>query len=420
MASDILERLHITDQFEPYSFIDQEQSDEPSDLEYDPRYRDRCLVHAIHGGDIIPTPFFDGLRQRGPANIGTILENVYFSEKDWGTFQISQRLCHYLGLKGYLRVNVARALMDFGRFPGITPPDAGHLDRYAINYPFSYFLDHHEKTALLKGCYDITSRYYEQQTPGKLLMLGVHTYDTYNPTDGHGESGTMRPEISLIYRALSFQAKTRMPYGLFDRLFIDELAEFTADRRLTARIALTLEKNGIGVGLNYPYLLPDGSFEVRCQIWTFFAFLKERYEGQYPHKRGLMPYEIVWTMLMDTNLRCTQSEALRSYLHMYREPPKGQQRLFRAAQRAYSEIERFLAENRREIMTDFRFSPNRLSSLAIEVRKDLIWRFEDKLCRKPVLGEEGLIVENVDRLAHLISTAITTYFVKDRGPILER
>ncbi len=420
MAPDIHDRLHISDSFEPYEFVANHQPPEDPDLNIDRRYRDRCLIHAIHGGDTVPARFYNSLVQRGPDNIDEILANTYYTEKDWGTCQIAERLVQYLNLKGYLRVNVARALMDFGRFPGMTPPDAGHLDRYAINYPFSYFLDHEEKTSLLQRCYDQTSRYYEQLAPGKLLILSVHTYDTHNPGDGHNGPGTMRPEISMIYRALSFQAKTRMPYGLFDRLFIDELAEFTADRRLTARLSLTLEKNGLGVGLNYPYLLPDGSFEVRGQIWTFFSFLREQFEVRFPHKRGLPPYQLVWEMLMDTNLRGTQSEMLRSYLHMYREPPKNQLRLFRAAQRAYCEIEQFLHANRREILTDFRLSPNRLSSLAIEIRKDLVWRFEDRLCRKPVLGPEGLIRENVDRIAHLISSAIAVYFNKDRGPILER
>ncbi|CAM2009511.1 hypothetical protein [Acanthopleuribacter pedis] len=422
MAPEIHDRLHITDDFKPYDFAVNERPSREAELDIDPLYRDRCLIHAIHGGDTIPRPFYNSLVARGPDGIEDVLSNVYFAEKDWGTFQIAARLAHYLGLNGYLRINVARALMDFGRFPGMTPPDAGHLDRFAINYPFSYYLDHEQKTSLLQNIYDRTSRYYEQQAPGKLLILGVHTYDTHNPSDGDGHAGpgTVRPEVSIIYRALSFQAKARMPYGLFDRLFIDELAEFTADRRLTARMALTLEKNGIGVGLNFPYLLPNGSFEVRGQIWTFFSFLRERFENRYPHKRGLTPYELVWDMLMDTNLRGTQSEGLRSYLHMYREPPKNQLRLYRAAQRAYCDIETFLNRNRREIMTDFRFSPNRLSSLAIEVRKDLIWRFEDRLCRKPVLGPEGLIRENVDRIAHLISSAIAVYFNKDRGPILER
>ncbi|CAM2068958.1 hypothetical protein SCOR_26555 [Sulfidibacter corallicola] len=420
MEPNASDSMQVVDQFRPMTFVENPGFDPDRELDYDHLYRDRIMVHSIHGGDLIPNPFHDALIKRGPLGIGHILEQGYFTEKDWGTFQLSQKLSEYLGLPGYLRVNLARVLMDFGRFPGITPPEAGHLDRYAINYPFSYFLDHGERTHLLEACYDEASQVFEDAMPGKMLILDIHTYDKYNPAVGHADKGTLRPEVSLIYRSLSFQANTRMPYGLFDRLFPDELAEFTADRRLTARMALTLEKNGIGVGLNYPYLLPDGSVEVRSQIWSFFRFLKQRFESLFPEKKNREDFDMVWAMLLDTNLRCTQSEMLRSYLHMYRQPPRGQLRRFNAARRAYQEIETYLIEHRREIIMDFRLSPNRLSSLAIEVRKDLIWRFEDEIGLHPVQGPGGLIAENVDRIAHLLSTAIKTYFNRDRGPINER
>ena len=55
------------------------------------------------------------------------------------------------------------------------------------------------------------------------------------------------------------------------------MAEFTVDQILRDRISLTLEK-GIPVAHNYPYLLPEGSIEVRHQVWRFFKWLQTHFE----------------------------------------------------------------------------------------------------------------------------------------------
>ena len=75
----------------------------------------------------------------------------------------------------------------------------------------------------------------------KTLKIAIHTYDQYNPAPLE-EDKTERPPISIIYRSQAYQENMRMPFGLFDKLYIHELGEFTADRKLAARISLNLEK----------------------------------------------------------------------------------------------------------------------------------------------------------------------------------
>ena len=408
------DRLQFCDDFKPAEFVLNERYNHHRDLPYDPLFENRIMIDCVHGGDIIPSRLRDQLVANGPAGIEEELNARYMAEKDWGTDQIALRLAQKLGLKGYLTINVARVLMDFARFPGITPPNAGHLDRYAINYPFSYFLDYEGKKSVLVSLFDEISRKYETMVQGTILKIAIHTYDKYNPPVGHNEFGTLRPEASVIFRSLSFQQNQHMPVGIFDPLYPDVLAEFTVDRKLTSRISLNMEKAGYPVAHNYPYCLPDGSVEVRSQVWCFFQYLRSRFEDDYPDRKLDPAFKMVWNMLLDTNLRSTESELLRAYLHMYLKALPGREAEFRQAQKAYSEIGAYLNANRQEIVGSYRYSPRRHSSLAIEVRKDLVWNFEDEACRRPILGPEGLRTENVERISELVGDAVIQYLNEDR------
>ena len=101
------------------------------------------------------------------------------------------------------------------------------------------------------------------------MKIAIHTYDRYI------ESGTERPATSIMTRSIGYQTESEMPFGLFDPLYPDVLSEFTADRVLRDRISLTLEKKQIPVAHNYPYCLPEGSLEVRYQVWAFFHALQD-------------------------------------------------------------------------------------------------------------------------------------------------
>ena len=105
---------------------------------------------------------------------------------------------------------------------------------------------------------------WKMQFSGKDIKIAIHTYDTHNKT------GTIRPHLSLLTRSFGYQNENEMPYGVFDPLYPDVLAEFTCDRVLRDRISLTLEKIGLPVAHNYPYLLPDGSGDAFSGMVIFF------------------------------------------------------------------------------------------------------------------------------------------------------
>ena len=206
----------------------------------------------------------------------------------------------------------------------------------------------------------------------------------------------------------------KIPFGIFDRLYPDQLAECTADRKLTARISLTLEKAGLAVATDFPYSLPNGSIEVRSQVWIFFKYLRGLFETTHPECVGDPAFERVWTMLLDTNLRSSASVGLRSYLHMFRKPPRGRDAIFKQAQVAYQQIADFFNQRRQEIVDKFRTNPHRLTTLAVEVRKDLVWHFNDHHTKEPMFGAEGVRHQNVQRIAGLLAQSIEHYFAKDR------
>ncbi|MDJ0836906.1 MAG: hypothetical protein QNK37_10345 [Acidobacteriota bacterium] len=403
------ERLNIRSDIIPIEFV-------PVPSYRNNGYGERVFLYSVHGGDVLPESIYRQVRRAFPdrKTCSNEIERAYAIEKDWGANQVAENLSAELGTGGYWRVNIARVLMDFGRFPGITPPGADHLNRFAINYPFSYALDFRYKRLVLEKFYDHISEVFEAQTPGKVIKLGIHSYDFLNPSAHHMLPGTVRPELSLIFRSRSFQELKRMPTGLFDPLYPDMLAEYTADRKLTARISLHLEKAGVAVSTNFPYLLPDGSVEVRSQIWIFFKYVARIFKEEHPETKADPAYQLVWTMLLDTNLRCSESEGLRSYIHMYRNPPKGQRKLFRAAQHAYEHICGFFTKHKKGLIESYRFAPDRLSTLAVEVRKDLIWQFHDHHTWEPELGPDGARKENVAHLGNLIGEAIDIYMQRDR------
>ena len=375
----------------------------------------KIMIHTIHGGDVIPPRFRDALSRHYPDDdVDRRLLKRYDEEKDWGANQLAHQLAEKLGLGGYWRINTARVLLDFGRFPGTTRAKAGHLDRFAINYPFSSALDFAEKKELLEQQYDVISSRYEAANEGKTIKLAVHTYDPYNPSFARGERGTPRPELSLIHRSASYARDMRMPYGIFDPIFPDRLAECTADRKLTARISLHLEKNGLSVSLNHPYYLPDGSLEIRSQVWFFFKYLRRIYEQAHPAAGGNPAHEMVWRMLQDTNLRRSDSESLRSYIHLFRKAPPGdKEALYREARQDYERISDFFDEYREEIIRNFQKSDLHINSLILEVRKDLLWWFRDSEGKQPVYGAEGIRWDNICRIAETIAQAIKIYFRKD-------
>jgi hypothetical protein len=372
--------------------------------------RSTVFVDSIHGGDVIPERFAASLGQQADGDLlrCEIMQRSYCTEKDWGADQVARMLTDKLGLDGFCRVRIARCLMDFGRFPGVTTPGASHLSRFAINDPSARFLAHDQKRDLLANCFDPISSFVEELIPNRRLKIAVHTYDKLNDT------GTERPLVSLIYRSQAYQRHTRMPLGIFDRLYPDHLGEFSVDRRLVARISLELDKQGVTVAYNHPYALPEGSVEVRSQVWFFFAFVRKRFLAMYPECHGDPHLEAVWKMLRDTNLRDAEAGMLRGYLHLFRTVSEDQMPFYRRCRQAYERLGRFIEEH--QLANAYRQHPERASSLAIEVRKDFVWQFRDSACRDPVLGPGGARHTNIDIITTELARAIGIYFDQDRAP----
>ncbi|MCB9741049.1 MAG: N-formylglutamate amidohydrolase [Alphaproteobacteria bacterium] len=365
-----------------------------------PELRDRLMVDNVHDGAVIPEEFL--LDEDGQPIPEEAFVRCYEIERDWGADLVAKGLAEELGLAGHYRVNIARVLMDFGRFPGMTRQTGDHLDRFAINYPFSSLLSYAQKRRVLENYYDRISERIDQAVRGRIIKVSIHTYDRLNA------SGTVRPQISLVTRAKGYQADSRMPFGVFDELYPDVLGEFTCSRVLRDRISLTMEKNGLPVAHNYPYLLPEGSIEVRAQVWFFFDFLRKRFEAELPETATHPSYVAVWDMLMDTNLRSATSEQLRSYLHMFRHAPPGREAEFRGAQDAYEQVRRFLKQDGEAIVEAYRRWEDRPSTLALEVRKDLVWEFDAQ--DRPLRPKP----EAARQIGRLLAQAITVYLAEDR------
>lgn len=361
------------------------------------------FIHTVHDGDTIPRRFLEDDRGR-PLVDRAVLEQTHARERDWGANLVARSLAAELSLPHYGRVRIARALLDVNRFPGSTPPGCHEpLERLAINPPFCDALSHGRKMELL-DLYDAVSDSFERVLHDKLLIIGVHTYDAHNA------SATKRPQLSLINIPAGYQREARMPYGVFDPIFPDMLGESTCSRILRDRVSLNLERAGFRVISNHPYALPEGSIEVRSQVWFFFSYVRQRFCAEHPQTASEPAYDLVWRMLLNTNLREALPEALRGHLHRFRRAAPQHAALFRNAQEAYARIRDYLADGR--IRDDFRRSPKRPSSIAIEIRKDLVCDIGPS--REITKAATDKTKQRAQLIAQVVAGAIRTYFDTDR------
>ena len=337
----------------------------------------RVAVVTLHDGSYVPQGILDAPALRPVFESGE-LANSFRVKRDWGASLLSGHLAQALGVGGFHRVDVSRLVMDFNRFPGSTPRLSSHLDKLAISGYLARDLDYVDKRWILDTLYDGVSGQMDAVISDKLLVISIHTYDEHNPSD------TQRPEVSILGRSHSYQQDSRLPFGLFDPLFPDVLAESAVRGALRDRIALTLEKAGIFVEHNYPYCLPDGSLEIRCQPWFFFHRLRAHYEVSHPESVQCPAHRLVWRMLQNTNQRCAEANALAGYLHHFREALPGRREDFERARMSYESIGRHLMAHE-PLVHAYRFSQDRTSALTLEVRKDLVWHFDEEGRGKPSL-----------------------------------
>lgn len=329
------------------------------------------LVFTIHDGNAFPRHLF-GERTDEVLDLPEVRE-AYVRERDWGANLVARHLAKELGQASYLRVPLARVVLDFGRFPGISSIGRNYLLRHSIFPPLQNLLSEEARHDLLARYYDNMSQNLVQHFADRRLTLAVHTYDHVNRT------GTVRPEVSLVTRSLSYQETSEMPPFIFDPLFPHILGEQTTDRKLSYRVALDLENLGWPTALDFPYLMPEGSVEIRAQVWFYFRYLRRCFAAAHPHTQEQPAYQRVWQMLLDIVRRSASCERLRAYLHRYREAPPGSAELFAEARTAYGEIGRFQEQHRRQLVDAYRLDPQvRPSCLGLEVRKDLLCELDDQ------------------------------------------
>lgn len=361
----------------------------------------QAVVLTIHDGDAVPRHLFG--EQTEAVFARPEIADAHFLERDWGANLVARELSHALGLGCFLRVALARVMLDFGRFPGASGHGVEYLLRKAIYPPIEGLLEPEVKHELINRYYYGISDGLTRQVADKLLLLDVHTYDTRNG------SGTDRPEISLINRSLEYQQTSTIPPYLYDPLFPAYLCESTCDRELVYELLLGLQRAGWHVTKNYPYAMPAGSVEIRAQVWFFFRYLRQRFTAAFPETRDQEAYQHVWQMVLDVTRRSCDAQSLRGYLHRFREAQTGSEKLFADARRAYREIRRFLEHDRFEVAREYTFAAGRPSCLGIEVRKDVLCHLD---------RERGEVRLRDD--AELVAKQIAAHFVAPVAGYLER
>ncbi|NJL27866.1 MAG: hypothetical protein HC897_08185 [Thermoanaerobaculia bacterium] len=331
------------------------------------------------------------------------IADAHFLERDWGANLVARELSRALGLGCFLRVNLARVVLDFGRFPGASGHGVEYLLRKAIYPPIEGLLEPEVKHDLINNYYYRISDGLTRQVADKILLLDVHTYDARNG------SGTDRPEISLINRSLEYQQTSTIPPYLYDPLFPAHLCESTCDRELVYELLLGCQRAGWHVTKNYPYAMPAGSVEIRAQVWFFFRYLRQRFSAAFPETRDQPAYQRVWDMVLDVTRRSCDAQSLRGYLHRFREAQTGAEDLFAEARNAYREIRRFVEHDGGDVAREYTFAAGRPSCLGIEVRKDV-------LCHLDRAKNEVRLRDDAEKIARQIAA----HFVGPVAGYLER
>ncbi len=392
----MIDNLRVVEGLEPIEFV-----------RFDGRHpgQDEVVIFTIHDGGQVPAELW-GERSDEVLSLEEV-GYAHMRERDWGANRVAAELARQLGLSGYLRINLARVILDFGRFPGTSALGEEYLRRHSMFPPVEHLLSEEAKHDVLARYYDGISRVLTQHFTDKRLTVGVHTYDRFNRT------GTERPRLSLISRSLEYQLHSNLPPYIFDPLFPTVLAESTCDRSLVYRLGLDLENAGHPTATDYPYLMPEGSVEIRAQVWFFFRHLRKAFTEAHPETYDKAEYLRIWELLQDVTRRSADCERLRAYLHRYRDAPPGFEALFTKARHAYGEIKDFLHRNHHTLVEDYRFSKERASCLGIEVRKDQLSVLGE---RNEVLGPREDAEVRAREIADVIAMSIRTHFAVAPAP----
>ncbi|RMH16199.1 MAG: hypothetical protein D6696_18760 [Acidobacteria bacterium] len=371
---------------------------EPIEVVGEAQAQERICVFTIHDGSQVPRRVLgdDAERILDRADV----RQTYLRERDWGADLVAAQLAGELGLASHLRVRLARVLLDYGRFPGVSENGEPYEERKSIYPPIAGLLPRIARHRLITDYFDRISRCLAARLTGAQVTLAVHTYDAAETR------GADRPEVRLLRRTLSFPCQATGE--AFDRLFPPVLCASTCNKSLMFQTVLNGAGNGGDVA---PYLMPHGSVEMRVQVWFFFRFLRARFTDRHPATAAQPAFQRVWAMLLDVTRRSSDCELLRGYLHDYREAPAGQEALFAGAQLAYDEIADFLRANESELVDGYRFSTERPSCIGVEVRKDLLYDVDPEAGHVRPRRDAADVARDVARqLAPAVRDHLEAYF----------
>ncbi len=379
------------------------------------------LIDTIHDGYLIP-PGVEAEYARD-RSFQAEFHRTFNDERDLGAFNVCFALAAFLGLDRFYRVTVARNLLDFGRFPGVSPPEEAHLDRLSIFGPLAPYLVQHGLVDGVLEIYDSISAEIEsaieatiegdlerrareegaglpfrrEDLVGSLdharhhfLRIAVHTFDP----KAAGEYGK-RPEVALVHRSRSIEEEGRVPRGAYSGFLPERLLAFTADRLLKAAVTTSLEAAWVPEFSDYPYKLPDGSVEMRMQIWLWYRYLRACFERHQtaakleklkmkdkaielvtPGKKESdwkTPYELFWMALSNPNQRHLYTRIIHGFLNHRTFPHElpAAQLDPEDLQELLGEVSDFYRDHKGEVARRYRYGGARPSTIVVEVRKDI-------------------------------------------------
>lgn len=447
--------------FERHLYSFREISDRPG------QYDSNVVLDVIHGGNVIPPElvgaYEDTTTVPDPNKPGTmsfkeLFHQGYDIERDWGAHEVAKAIARSLELQGYYYVPLARNILDFNRFPGISRQWSPHLDRLAVSGGLTDFIRQNCRKELL-GYYQTIARQMEDVLHRKLqtgleanevrmraagismpdsglqpvresglIKIAVHTFDKY------GDGGVERPVVGIIHRSKSIFESGHLPAGVYSRLFPHQLAAFTADRLLKASITAALEKNYIPEISDYPYMVSEGSVEMRGQALLWFEYLRDCFQragnmqgaelSELLEKDvGKNAYRKFWEAVLNPNQYHPDTALISRFVdgRIGAEDERGID--FDSIATIEAEVARFLAENapnplaatdkKRGIISQYQYDALRPSFLAIEVRKDVLraGRWESTpLGYRYVCKDAPPKAENIELIGSAIAEGIKNYW----------
>lgn len=398
-------------------------------------FEDTLLIDTIHDGYIIPEELENGYKT--DQNLQDEITASIIPERDWGASLVAQAVAETLGISGFHEVLLARNVLDFGRFPGISRPRSQHLDRLSVSGPLSAYIRDHCPDEILSYFEKISDQMEKQVNKrldatgqvgerrirnSRFIRLAIHTFDPY------GGDGVRRPMVGIIHRSRSIAKHDALPDGVFSRLYPDELAAFSADRLLKSSLSCCFEKYYIPEVSDKPYMLPEGSVEMRIQVWLWFQYLRACFEEQarddYENLLGDTDvikgdydgYKKYWTTVMNPTAIRPTTRVIAAFLEGKLNESGNLGVDLQSARKIHRAVSDFFKRSKKHksglptILGKYQYDAYRPSCIAIEIRKDAIChgrtKWVDGKClfkyRKPK-------EENIKMLAQCIAEGLLLY-----------